>query len=260
MKFNYTDYNQHLAEITQQLNTSFAFATKKEKGVYTNTMPFVKCRDFFGDVLLAVETKTQQGIYGFYFNPKKQVFATDKCRMLIEFVSEESKEAFKANMKHYRKELEELTPACKYGRVWNLEAEKPMLLVVADPIWQQSVANISFYTFVLKVLSYPTLDKTKKFFDAVEELTIEGKDWEGKDIIKSTNESAYYKATKAVLPYFCKYLKVLSDKLTHVHGYKEPTVVSVVHNSAGFKALCLTKFGQIGERLKAHLKLEGVAV
>jgi len=69
MQLKLIDWKQNLGEIPQQLNTRFAFAHMEGNGVYSNTMPFVRCRDFFGDVLEAVQTGTAQGIYGFCRSP-----------------------------------------------------------------------------------------------------------------------------------------------------------------------------------------------
>ena len=153
MQFKYIDWHQNLAQIPQQLNTCFALAHKEGNGVYSNTMPFVKCRDFFGDVLEAIQTNTPKGIYGFMFDPAAQPFDTDKCHMLVQFVSEESKQAFLKNHAAFKKELRLLTKGIGYGTIHNIKAEQPTILVVANPIWQQSVIGISWFTFVLKTLS-----------------------------------------------------------------------------------------------------------
>lgn len=246
MKFKYIDWNQNLLQIPQQLNTLFAFAHYEGNGVYSNNMPFVKCRDFFGDVLEAVQTKTKQGIYGFRFDPTKQPFDTDKCRMLIEFASEESKKAFIKNHAAFKKELRLLTKGLGYGTIKNIKADKPMVLVLANTIWQQSVIGISWFTYVLKVLSYPQLDTTKSFKDAC--LSLE-----------NCNEKAYMSAVKDTLEVFLKNYKKLTKNLQYVHGYNTPQQINVVHNSAGFKSVLWGYLGDIGKQLKELMHHETMA-
>ena len=237
MKFKYIDWQQNLAEIPQQLNTLFSLAHKEGNGVYSNTMPFVKCRDFFGDVLEAVQTNSPKGIYGFMFDPTKQPFDTDKCRMLVQFVSEESKQAFIKNYDAFKKELKQLTNGIGYGTIRDLEADQPTLLIVANPIWQASVVGISWYTYVLKVLSYPNLDTTKSFKEACLALD-------------KTNEKSYMTAVKDNLELFLKNFQKLTSNLKYVHGYPYPTNISTVHNSAGFKSVLFAYLGEVGKQLK----------
>jgi len=249
MKYNYTDWKQGLAQIGQQLNTTFAFATKQKDGSYTNNMPFVKCRDFFGDVLEAVQTKTPKGIYGFNFNPKAQKFDTDKCRMLIQFETPESYEAFGKNYIHFKKELRDLTASIGYGTMHYLEDGKTILMVT-KPIWQSTVANISWYTFVLKCLSYPNLDYTKSFVDNMLTHQYEVADWEGKKTLRDTNEKNYMNSAIGSLPTFLKNLEQLSTGWQYVHGYPSEQGISAVHNNAGFVAICKNFYGGIGAKLK----------
>ncbi len=246
MKLKLIDWKQGLAEIPQQLNTKFAFAHKEGNGVYSNNMPFVKCRDFFGDVLEAVQTGTPKGIYGFMFDTTKQPFDTDKCRMLVQFVSEESKQAFLKNYNHFKKELKFLTGGLGYGTIRDIEAENPTLLVIANPIWQQSVVGISWFTYVLKVLSWPTLDTTKSFVEACLSLD-------------NSNEKSYMNAVKDNINIFLKNFKTLTNNLQYVHGYNEPQTISVIHNSAGFKSVLFGLLGDVGKQLKELMHHEAMA-
>ena len=246
MKFKYIDWNQNLAQIPQQLNTLFAFAHYEGNGVYSNNMPFVKCRDFFGDVLEAVQTGTTKGIYGFRFDPTKQPFDTDKCRLLIQFVSEESKQAFIKNHKAFKKSLRLLTNSIGYGTIHNIKAEQPTVLVVANPIWQQSILGISWFTFVLKTLSWPNLDTTKSFVDACLALP-------------NSNEKAYMSAVQNNINVFLNNFKKLTKNLQYVHGYPTPQQIYVVHNSAGFKSVLWGYLGDVGKQLKELMHHETVA-
>ena len=246
MQLKLIDWKQNLAEIPQQLNTRFAFAHMEGDGVYSNTMPFVKCRDFFGDVLEAVQTGTTQGIYGFRFDPTQQPFDTDKCRLLIQFVSEESKQAFIKNHKTFKKSLRLLTNNISYGTIHNIKAEQPTVLVVANPIWQHSVIGISWFTYVLKVLSYPQLDATKSFKKACLNLD-------------NSNEKAYMSAVKDTLEVFLQNYKKLTKNLQYVHGYNTPQQIYVVHNSAGFKSVLWSYLGDVGKQLKELMHHETMA-
>lgn len=249
MKFNYTDWQQGLSQISQQLNTTFAFATKQENGSYTNNMPFVKCRDFFGDVLEAVQTNTPKGIYGFNFNPAVQKLTTDKCRLLIQFETPESYEAYAKNYTHFKKELKELTAGVAYGTMQHLDDQKT-ILIVANTIWQKTVANISWFTFVHKCLSYPNLDHTKSFVDNMLNHQYETSDWEGKKTLRDTNEKNYMNRAMPALLTFLKNIKTLSTGWQYVHGYDTAKDISTIHSNAGFVAICKHFYSSIGNKLK----------
>ena len=252
MQFKYIDWQQGLAQIGQQLNTEFAFAFQNEDKSYSNNMPFVKCRDFFGDVLLAYETQQKQGIYGFKFDPNKQQLTTDKCRILIKFETTESYLAYKKNYDHFKKELRPLSAEIGYGTIHKLEADtaKHIVLVVANPIWQKSVANISWFTFVHKCLSYPNLDHTKSFFDNMLNHTWLVEDWEGNKEHRPTNEQRYLEQTKDTIHLYLKNIKKLTSNLQYSHGYTTQKEVGTVHNSAGFVAVVGRFYSSIGEKLK----------
>jgi hypothetical protein len=243
MKFNQHNWNQHLAEIGQTLNTRFAFVSVVD-GVATNQMPFVKCRDFFGDVLLAEQTGKTQGIYGFSWNPKKQKLDKEKTRLAIQFVNTESKTAFIKNFKHYRKMLQDASNGISYGVVSDIKGTD-LVVVSASKLWMRSVASISWFTYALKVLSYPTLSIETDFFNALSNLKYNN---------NKAQEVGYYNEAKKSLHIFLAQHKKLTNKLQYVHGYGTTKSIDVVHNSAGFKAVCGYFLSDIGTKLKLLLE------
>lgn len=253
MKFKYKEWNQGLAEIGQQLNTKFAFANKDEEGNYYNVMPWVKCRDFFGDALEANQTQETKGIYGFKFDPKVQHMTTDKCRLLIKFVNEQSRDAYIKNYNHFKKELRPLTAGIGYGTIYDLSNEDDLVvLVVANPIWIATVANISWFTYVHKALSYPNLDHTQTFFQNMLNHQYDWTDWEGNVQQKNTNERNYMNSAYPNVLTFLKNIRTLS-KFKYCHGYSTPVDISQVHNNAGFVAVCKNFYTNIGASLKEFL-------
>lgn len=239
MKFNLHNWKQDLAEIGQTLNTRFAFV-QVVGDVATNQMPFVKCRDFFGDVLLAEQTGKTQGIYGFSWNPKKQKLDKEKTRLAIQFIDAESKTAFIKNFKHYRKMLQDASNGINYGVVSDIK-DTNIVIVSASKLWMRSVASISWFTYVLKVLSYPTLSIETDFFNALVNLKYKN---------NKAQEMGYYNEAKKSLHIFLAQHKKLTSKLQYVHGYPNEQSIDVVHNSSGFKAICGYFLSDIGKKLK----------
>lgn len=257
-KFKFVEWHQGLNEMGQQLDTKFSFAHKEEDGSYSNTMPWVKCRDYFGDALHAVQTSTKQGIYGFSFNPKKQPFDTDKCRLLIKFTNEESYNAYLKNYNHFKKELRPLTSNVGYGTIHKTD-DPLVLLVVANPLWQQSVMNISWFTYVHKCLSYPNLDHNKSFYDNMCNHRYVSKDWQGNMIERNTNEQGYIKDKKNQLEVYLKHIKAINKDLKFIHGWDVPKGISIIHNSSGFSSMLSNFWGEIGQRIKNALDNQAVA-
>lgn len=240
MKYNYTEHNQHLAEIKQNLDTRFSFGFIDGDTV-TNSMPYVKCRDFFGDALWAKETNSTKGIYGFKFNPEHQKINEDSTNILVQFVSPESKQAFINAFVYFQEELSGLTNEVSYGTIVDIK-EELLLLVQAPTFWQSTIPCISWYTYVLKCFSFPQLKKDKPFFEAVKEMTHTSIDWDDNEVENPTQETNYLTAVINILPKFLKNIQVIMSKSKTVHGYKNSADINIIHNSTGFKSLLSTNY------------------
>lgn len=76
-----------LAEIYQEVDIKFSFAFVSDKGVITQSHPWVKCRDFLQDVIAGELHEYAVSIWGFTFNrkqlPERNRVCTDKTMLMI---------------------------------------------------------------------------------------------------------------------------------------------------------------------------------
>lgn len=243
MKFRENVYGQQLAEIDQSLDIRMSFARRDKDGHYVNIHEFVKCRDFLGDVLHAVEEKKSVGIYGFKYNPKKMLQPyKNKTLIVCTFPTDESRNNFIAN-------FHRLGQFDKKIRLYGVENHNNFILVEGDRVWMKSVAGISFFTFLLKCIGYKLNDLD--FWTAVSNTTVEKQDWDGKKRIVATTEASYYNQAKATLNTFIKNIKKLTKGLETVHGHPKASSVNHIHNNSGFVTVCKLGYGEVGERLFA---------
>ncbi len=246
MKFVKTNWNQNLSEIGQQLNVKFAFGViSEDKTTVTNGMSFVKCRDFFGDVLLALEENVTKGIYGFSFNPKKHKIDTEHTRILVQCPDITTYNNFLTNFKHHRTTFAELS-GVSYGRIRKLN--DLTIMVTANKFWMKSVPNISWFTYFLKCCCYP-LDNTKTLFENLETQKYLTADWTGALLNQTTNECNYYNKSKHALVVMLENIKRLNKNLPYVSGWDTQKEINTVHNSSGFSAMCANYWGEFGSRL-----------
>jgi len=248
MKFVERKFKQHLAEINQTLDMQFAFAYRKSTGVYSNSMPFVKCRDFLGDALSAVEDNKTKSIYGFSWNPQKQKMYKNKLLLVIKFPTVGHRHTFSKNFENFG--CTSLEPCCgvSFGKVTVLD--DTTILLEAPKFWKQSVAAVSLYTYCLKCFGY-NLDTTKPFIEAVQETKVIVKKWDGTQKEQRTLESTYMDDIAGKLPYFISNIKKLTQNLPKVHGQSQVDAdIHTVHNRSGFVACIRWGSGLVGKRFQ----------
>jgi len=248
MKFVERKFKQNLAEIGQTLNMEFAFAYRRSTGVYSNSMPFVKCRDFLGDALSAVEDNKTKAIYGFSWNPQKQKMYKNKLLLAIKFPTVGHRQTFSKNFEDFG--WASLEPRCgvSFGKVTVLD--DTTILLEAPKFWKQSVAAISLYTYCLKCFGYD-LDVTKPFEDAVRDSTVVVKKWDGTQKEQRTLEATYMLEVVTKFQSFLINLKKLTKDLPKVHGQSEmDSDISTVHNRSGFVACIRWGSGLVGKRFQ----------
>jgi len=179
MKFVEKQWEGTLVEVDQSLDMEFAFAYEDSKGVYMNEMPFVKCRDFLGDALSAVQDKERKSIYGFYWNPALQRMHRDRLVLVIKFPTDKSCANFHDNFVRFGQE--QLAEQCgvEFGHTQLVEPKT--ILLFAPKFWKSSVVAISLYTYFLKCFGYDLTDQLV-FTEAMKKCTVDVKNWDGTNV------------------------------------------------------------------------------
>jgi hypothetical protein len=143
--------NLSLCEIFQSLVVKFAFVNEDGQQVQKEA----KCRDFLGDVVWCHATDEEPyEIYGSEYDPNKFRWDSEVTRMSLKFPNDKTKDNFMKNF-HQFQELER-----KYGIPESvcLETQYPLrVVVVSDKVWQSHEWKVSYYSFLLKILCYPTV-------------------------------------------------------------------------------------------------------
>lgn len=241
IKFKETLYGQHLNEIRQSLDIRMAFVRKGKDGHYTNIHEFVKCRDFMGDVLHAIQAKKAVKIYGFSYNPKNQLAPySRKFMVACKFPDVTSRANFIVNS-HILKKYDSKVKL-------TILPDQDFILVEASPLWVRSVAGLSFFTFLLKCIGY-YWEPTKLFWENLEQTTAKSVSWDGIETFNPTIEAQYYKDTKKNLEKFVELLPQMTKNLKTKHGHDQNADISRVHNYSGFVSVCKFNNG-VGIRFK----------
>jgi hypothetical protein len=211
----FPDFKWSLAEEPQQLGVRFAFYNNVGRHVEP-VHPFVKCRDFLGDMVYANYHKKKVSIYGFTA-PETTEFS-QWTSLLIEFDNQTLRKTFWdqacALYRYY------------YGNLafWMAETDSPdHLLVELDYEHQRSVLAISMLTFLLKCAAVP-----HESFDNLEP-----------GLEKYPKELGYYKQTKDLLLILSRNLSLIHKDRKGVTGHpnEESLSPSVIHHGSGFISL-----------------------
>lgn len=241
MKLTETKFPNQLQEIDQTMDVKFAWAKKTKQG-YTNNMPFVKCRDFLGDSLWAEEVGEAKGIYGFKYDPAKQKMYKHKTMLLMKFPDQGTMKCFIDNYLTFLYPYTKL--AGVVGTKLRCDYDNNMVLVNASTLWKKTIVGISAFTFILKCCCYP-LDKTKSMLEAIKEIKVDKKNWDGTTYKAPPTEAAYVVGKFDLL---IKNLRKITKKMSTVHGLDNP-MIHTVHNSAGFVTVCKFGTGEFGKYL-----------
>lgn len=176
----------------------FSFALLKEDEVH-QLHSGVLCRDFLADTLIWRESKTTGKIYGYsYAGPVD----TEVTRLYI------------SNGKHLKENLKflnsiEESAGYKPTKIYDVGFE---LMTVGDPEWMKNTIAFSFYTWLLRLCTWPKIEKWEDL-DKVQD------QYFGKPYIRSVVEK---------LP---KAFKLLPDK-----GVMGALHTAYMHSLSGFVA------------------------
>jgi hypothetical protein len=141
-----------------RMGYEFAFMARKsaKHKTYEQATPFVYCKDFLHDALWALINKQAWEIYGFKYDPKKNIpLELDQTVMAFrnsQFKGDAKK--FHAMLEpcleflHKCEELLEFQPT----EIYKVDqAKSPCWLLISDPGWQHAPTMISLYTLFIRV-------------------------------------------------------------------------------------------------------------
>lgn len=225
MKFHQCYTPNRLTEILQQKQCKMQLCRVEGDDVYLVHQP-VLCRDFLGDIYWANTHQEPYKIYGMSYDPSKNNSHIDvnKMDLLITFPNKDDFNNFLQNFPLLQKyEEEQNIPASVYEVVESTTS----ILVHGNEFWTKHIFRISYYTFLLRCLSY-AVDKSKCLNEFLDGMLSK----------YSTNETTYLK-TNNFKRFYSKFSSYQSNSLTPHDD------IDSIHNHSGFVSV-LKGVGQYG--------------
>lgn len=211
-----------LIENFQALELKFSFGRLDTDNTVKQIHAWVKCRDYFGDVLMSNSDGEKRKIYGFTYDPEKDIpVHVDNLVMLLQFPNKEMQETF-LNNKSILDEIDkknQQTPA-----VFHKTDDKNVLMMVASPFWQQSIVMISFYTYILKIMCAEYIERNN---------------WQ-KEILQHSSwpEGRYADRLGENLAIICDHIYNIYKNDFNITGFEEDCKIENLHNYSGFLSVC----------------------
>jgi hypothetical protein len=210
----------YLYEVPQSKLIYFSFARQQDDDNVIRLHEWVKCRDFFGDVLLANYYNKKVGIYGLEIDPAIQKINPEKVEMLLRFDSPVDLKSFLDNL-HY---LNKIEGENNFDYTTCLHVNNSTLLLNADKRWQDNAFMMSLWSYLVKCISYPIPENTDIF--------------KGVEFYKTSNEYLYFKDVEKSIYSVLKYLNLFKiDGVSGWDGEDYPFKINTIHSSSGFVSL-----------------------
>lgn len=211
MKKQFIKYpDTHFNEIFQSNVIKFAFV-KETATEYIQQHGNVNCRDFLADVLHAEYMKQRFSIYKFTWDPEVDLIDRDATKLVMTFQTDQQLQELKKNLH----KLHDLEVYWKLRKTKILTVNKKTAIIIGSRFYLKKGFAISFYTFLLKAFALAP---------SFEDLT--------------GNEAHYYTSCGSNFDKLIKnFRKVLAYKTT-VSGLEVHEPDHVIHNYAGFVAVC----------------------
>lgn len=146
---------KYTAEIFQSLDIKFSFVKKIDSNTYEQVSNPIKCRDFLGDCIWSKSSGKAANIYGFYYNYQDTPYDLDKLRLSLTFPDLESLDNFKNNISTI-KDIEnkyKISPS----KIKKTDDEYT-LIIESSKVWQSARWKLSLFTFLIKCMSYKTIN------------------------------------------------------------------------------------------------------
>jgi hypothetical protein len=251
MLFKETVFNNHLAEIKQQKDVKFALLYRKGK-YYTNVMPWIKCRDFFNEVVTSNWDGKKRSIYGFSWNPKEQKTYKTKTVIALKFDTLDDRLVFQRSLSQYEYHFNSYMGVPLYNTIHT--PTDTIVILEAPAFWLKTTVGMSLWTYLLKCMCYEHNNgPASQFFDRIKDMTVGHTQWDGTIVQQKTNEGNYYQRTQPVLHTLMRNIKTILKNPKTPHGHEPEAKIDKVHNDSGFVFLCEWKAGFFGKKLEALL-------
>lgn len=198
------------AEIFQSREIKFAFVTETDT-TYTQQHGKVLCRDFLADVLHAEDQKKAFSIYNFKWNPEKEHIDRDATKLVMFFETPEQLKELKKNI-HILNNLE-ISWTLRKTRI--LTVNEKTAIIIGSRFYLRKGFAISLYSYLLKSYSLAA-----DFNDL------------------TSNELSYYQTCGESFQKLLKNFRQVLAYKTNVSGVNTKYSDSIIHNYAGFVAVC----------------------
>lgn len=208
--------NKNLAEIFQKNLIKFAFV-KETPDHYEQQHSMVLCRDFLLDVLFAEDQKTPFQIYKFLWDPEEQQIDRDATKLYVTFANTGQLRVLQKNL-HIIHTFEKENHL-KRTQI-KVQEDKKSAVIIASSLYLKKSWALSFYTFLLKVFAIG---------DSFEEATsVEG------DYVSNVG-------VDKIIFLMENFREMLKQKSTTVSGVNATEPDYIIHDNAGWVALCTGK-------------------
>lgn len=166
-------YSNRLIEAFQSNDIKFAFVnTTDQEDTYQILMPFVKCREYFNELLMTnyhPDEFTFKNVHGFQYNSQYKI-NLEEVLIALKFPNKSVADTFLDNLPYLHK-IEESNGVDKLTEVHKVKTTNTYL-IKASKLWIQKCILLNLYTLVIKLmtLGYPT----KPFNELKQEMAAKG--------------------------------------------------------------------------------------
>ena len=138
-----------LGEAFQANDMKFAFLNPTEDGDFQMIHSWVKCRDYFNELLMTnyhPEFKYQT-TYGFTYNQKEYPLDLSATRIALKFPTAAQKQTFLDNIQW----IHTIETANEVDKTIIIDVNEQELIVIASKLWVQQCLLTNIYTLLLKL-------------------------------------------------------------------------------------------------------------
>ena len=236
------DSSMRLDQNEQYISNFYSFVTKLTPKTVSIAHPYVKCRDFLNDVLIfSIYIKEDiERIYGFSLEINKNPIDWGNPQFLIKYEKTEELDLFIKNL-HYLHQLEDFYEISKTS-VERTNFKKTILISFSS-FWVSNTLSLSFYTYILRCLSYPLEGNLWKFINNYE---ITKENWNGESYSTLNPEG---RLIEDIIPnnlsFFIQNLPQIVEqnhKYDYLHYYINNDNKYSIHDQAGFVSFLLNHY------------------
>jgi hypothetical protein len=138
-----------LEEAFQASDMKFAFLNPTEEGNFQMIHSWVKCREYFNELLMTnyhPEFKYQP-TYGFTYNQKEYPLDLSATRIALKFPTAQQKQTFLDNIQW----IHTIEAANEVDKTITIDVNEQELIVIASKLWIQQCLLTNIYTLLLKL-------------------------------------------------------------------------------------------------------------